>query len=288
LWRGHKRVTQARRAIAPPARRIKEIRKVQGLGAWYDEARAKGYKPWLTTRIAVSLVRALLPDSEPTTIITYTDGTVEVVMGGGPTSGDLALQAASLIGMGIAIGKGKLVAEIVETATDTAVQEATGSPVGPSGLRRPKGDVPKRDPELEFRRGDGPDEQLDRRRERQPESPDEPQFKYWTRSVEFEGQKVYQRDDLIDPGRRDPDRRTNLERMRSGDAPIGPDGRSLNIHHLLQTQDGPLAEMTESFHRFHRRAMHINPRTTPSGIDRREFDAWRTHYWMRRAQDFGS
>jgi RHS repeat-associated protein len=62
-------------------------------------------------------------------------------------------------------------------------------------------------------------------------------------------QRVYQRDDLIDPGLKDKYGRTNFSRMKQGLAPIGPDGIEINVHHMLQTADGPLAELTATFHR---------------------------------------
>jgi hypothetical protein len=74
--------------------------------------------------------------------------------------------------------------------------------------------------------------------------------------------------------------------MQSGLAPIGPDGKSLNLHHTIQTADGPLAEMTATFHQQNSRVIHINPNTIPSGIDRPAFDAFRRDYWMNRANDF--
>ncbi|GAA4976324.1 HNH/ENDO VII family nuclease [Streptomyces hyderabadensis] len=32
--------------------------------------------------------------------------------------------------------------------------------------------------------------------------------------------------------------------MKQGLAPMGPDGKPMNLHHMLQTQDGPIAEVT--------------------------------------------
>ena len=110
---------------------------------------------------------------------------------------------------------------------------------------------------------------------------------FWTRSTEFQGSKVYQRNDLINPKLIDPRGRTNLERMQRGLAPIGPDGKPLNVHHMLQTQNGPLAEMTQTFHQQNTSTIHINPNTIPSGIDRPAFEAWRQQYWMNRARGFG-
>jgi hypothetical protein len=80
--------------------------------------------------------------------------------------------------------------------------------------------------------------------------------------------------------------RTSLQRMSRGYAPIGPDGEPMNLHHLLQTEDGALAEMTKSFHIANRNAIHVNPPTTPSGIVRPDFDVFRRRYWQRRAVDF--
>jgi hypothetical protein len=74
--------------------------------------------------------------------------------------------------------------------------------------------------------------------------------------------------------------------MERGLAPLGPDGEAINLHHLLQTQDSPIAEMTATFHRQYGRIIHINPNTIPSGIDRSAFDAWRRAYWIDRANDF--
>jgi len=109
---------------------------------------------------------------------------------------------------------------------------------------------------------------------------------FWTGSTEFRGNKIYQRNDLIDPQRIDRKGRTNLARMQKGLAPIGPDGKSINIHHMLQTQGGALAEMPTTFHQDYSRIIHINPNTIPSGIDRAAFDAWRKEYWTNRAKDF--
>jgi hypothetical protein len=55
---------------------------------------------------------------------------------------------------------------------------------------------------------------------------------------------------------------------------------------MLQTPNGPIAEVTQTFHQTNSRVIHINPSTIPSGIDRSAFDAWRSSYWMWRAQGF--
>jgi len=78
--------------------------------------------------------------------------------------------------------------------------------------------------------------------------------------------------------------------MQSGIAPIGPDGKSINLHHMLQTADSPLAELTTTLHKQNSRVIHINPTTTPSwrqtpGAEA-AYDAFRKDYWINRANDF--
>ena len=85
--------------------RVTSARPLRGLGAWYDDARQRGYQPWRHTRVAISIARTLLPDSEPSMVITYSDGQTLIVMGGGPSSGALAGQAASITGLGAAINR---------------------------------------------------------------------------------------------------------------------------------------------------------------------------------------
>ncbi|ELY2909908.1 hypothetical protein SMX71_004311 [Cronobacter dublinensis] len=117
---------------------------------------------------------------------------------------------------------------------------------------------------------------------------------YWKNDpITFQGNKVYQRDDLFDPTlmttwreKGKVIRGTNVERMAAGRAPVGYDGNAVNLHHMLQTQDGPIAEMSQTFHKTNHGIIHINPNTIPSGINRAEFDAWRKQYWINRAGDF--
>lgn len=111
-------------------------------------------------------------------------------------------------------------------------------------------------------------------------------LKYWKHEVQFEGNRVFQRDDLIDPRKVDKDGLTNLERMKRGKAPIGPDGRPIQLHHMTQRHNGPIAEITESMHKKHFGVLHINRGEIPSGINRRAFDKWRKKYWRQRAKDF--
>lgn len=92
---------------------------------------------------------------------------------------------------------------------------------------------------------------------------------------------------MIDLNRVDPKGRTSLELMQRGLAPVGPDGKPLNLHHTIQTQNGPLAEVTQTFHQQNTKVIHINQQSTPSGIQRTNvFDTWRSDYWKQRAKEF--
>ncbi len=110
--------------------------------------------------------------------------------------------------------------------------------------------------------------------------------KFWTNSTEFNGTKVFQRNDLIDPKFVDARGRTNLQRMQKGLAPIDPDGKSLNLHHMTQGNNSLLAELTATFHQQNSKVIHINLNTVPSGIDRKAFDSFCRDYWENRANDF--
>jgi RHS repeat-associated protein len=102
------------------------------------------------------------------------------------------------------------------------------------------------------------------------------------------GRRVHQRDSLIDPERRNDKGVSSLQLMQSGRAPIGPDGKPVELHHVLQTEPGPMAEVSSTFHRKNYYTLHINAGSgLPSGVDRAAFRAWKKEYWMTRAMDFG-
>ena len=110
---------------------------------------------------------------------------------------------------------------------------------------------------------------------------------FWKKIKNFRGNKVYQRDNLFDPNA-EFEGETNLQRMGRGVAPIGTDGKSIELHHMLQSHDGPIAEVTSSFHKQNYSVLHINPNSIPSGIDRSDFNAWKRKYWKDRASGLTS
>ncbi|EOC5727099.1 HNH/ENDO VII family nuclease [Cronobacter turicensis] len=65
--------------------------------------------------------------------------------------------------------------------------------------------------------------------------------------------------------------------------PYKSDENAVNLQHMLQAQDGLIAEMSQNCIKNYHDIIDINPNATPSGINRTEFDAWRKQYWTNRA-----
>jgi len=102
--------------------------------------------------------------------------------------------------------------------------------------------------------------------------------------VQFNNRTVTQNNNLFDPNFVDVKGRTNVQRMQNGLAPIGYDGRSVNIHHINQTNNSPLMEISTTTHR--QAGLHQNTGQLPSRINRQEFNTWRGQYWRWRTGDF--
>jgi len=100
------------------------------------------------------------------------------------------------------------------------------------------------------------------------------------------GVRVIQDDTLINPKLVDDLGRTNAQRMENGLAPIGADGKTINLHHVDQTMTGSVQEMTQTFHQQNYVELHPNTGQSASQIDRSAFGAWRAGYWTTRACDF--
>ena len=87
----------------------------------------------------------------------------------------------------------------------------------------------------------------------------------------------------IDLEQKDSMGRTNRERTELGLAPLDKDGIPLELHHIGQKMDSPLAELTRNEHREkpgNFEVLHDNRRE--SEIDRKQFDEERRHHWMNR------
>ena len=111
----------------------------------------------------------------------------------------------------------------------------------------------------------------------------------WDANVEIlDTYAVNQNDAIINPFCEDEDGRLNLHRMLNGRAPIGPDGRSVNLHHWLREDPAPegeyvlLGEITRDLHTRESGIFHF----PDEGIrDRSRFDFFRNLYWQTRAMD---
>lgn len=91
----------------------------------------------------------------------------------------------------------------------------------------------------------------------------------------------------IDPAHVDGKGRTNLERMQQGLAPYGDDGYPLELHHIGQERDSPLAELTYTEHRKNGNSsvLHIKDE---SDVHRgnSSWDQEKGNHWKARAHDF--
>ena len=83
---------------------------------------------------------------------------------------------------------------------------------------------------------------------------------------------------------------TNLERTRSGKAPIGNDGNPIQLHHVIQKEAGPMVEIREVTHQEYYRILHG---LVPSGASFRndplmnkQYNNVRIAYWKWRAQQY--
>lgn len=102
--------------------------------------------------------------------------------------------------------------------------------------------------------------------------------------------RVYQRND-IDFDYVDTDSgMTNLERMKGGFAPIGNDGKPIQLHHVLQKESGPMAEVREITHEEYHRILHGlvgNGNSFRHNEDlEKQYENFRRKYWRWRARQY--
>lgn len=112
----------------------------------------------------------------------------------------------------------------------------------------------------------------------------EKELKESSKIERVEGKIVAKRDITFKPCQKDAAGRTNIERMQEGLAPIGTDGKSIELHHLKQKDNGIIIEVTNDEHNKYSKTLHRYK--DESEIDRREFEKWKRKYWRQRAKDF--
>lgn len=101
------------------------------------------------------------------------------------------------------------------------------------------------------------------------------------KEVEINGKKCLIRDD-IDLDQEDEDGITNRERMERGRPPITKDGEEVELHHIGQKQNSPLAELTMEQHRGVGNDTILHDKTKETEIDRNEFGKERCEHWKDR------
>lgn len=102
--------------------------------------------------------------------------------------------------------------------------------------------------------------------------------------------KVYQRNDInfnyVDKDTGE----TNLQRMLRGNAPIGRDGRPLELHHVLQKEVGPMVEIHEVTHKEYKKTLHGLKGNGDSFRNDKDLDSqyrnFKRAYWKWRAEQY--
>jgi len=123
-------------------------------------------------------------------------------------------------------------------------------------------------------------------------------------SVASDGRRVYKNLVDIDPGlptlvdnsvnksirQKISDGWTNLDLMESGYAPIGSDGKQMNLHHILGQESGPMVELQASTHQQFSSQLHgliedgRSFRNDP--MLNKQYNDFRREWWKSRATDF--
>lgn len=102
------------------------------------------------------------------------------------------------------------------------------------------------------------------------------------KEAEINGKKCLIRSD-IDMNQKDEDGITNRERMERGLPPITKNGEKVELHHIGQKPDSPLAELTTEEHRGAGNDTILHDKQKESEIDRNEFAKERKEHWKNRA-----
>jgi hypothetical protein len=76
--------------------------------------------------------------------------------------------------------------------------------------------------------------------------------------------------------------RTNKERMEYGLAPLTNEGKPIELHHIGQKADSPLAELTMEEHRGKGNDTILHDKTVESEIDRNQFNMEKADHWKNR------
>ena len=76
---------------------------------------------------------------------------------------------------------------------------------------------------------------------------------------------------------------TNKQRMERGLAPLNGEGKPIELHHIGQRANSPLAELTMEEHRGKGNDAVLHDKTITSEIDRNQFNMEKADHWKLRA-----
>jgi len=80
--------------------------------------------------------------------------------------------------------------------------------------------------------------------------------------------------------------KTNMDLIKEGKAPYGPDGEWVNLHHIGQKPDSPLAELTNTEHKTNDSILHDKSKV--SEIERPVFRTEKEAYWRNRFEELNT
>ena len=89
----------------------------------------------------------------------------------------------------------------------------------------------------------------------------------------------------IDWKQKDPFGRTNYERTIQGLSPFNKDNKVIELHHIGQSPNSQLAELTPEEHRGRGTDSILHDKTCVSTIDREQFAKERAEHWKTRAAE---
>lgn len=92
----------------------------------------------------------------------------------------------------------------------------------------------------------------------------------------------------IDYNQKDEFGRTNQERMQMGLAPLDKNHSTIDLHHVGQKSDSPLAELTKKEHHSCNNDLILHDKTQKSQIDRSEFRLEKENHWKSRAEELNN
>jgi hypothetical protein len=82
---------------------------------------------------------------------------------------------------------------------------------------------------------------------------------------------------------------TNRQRAKLGNAPIGPDGHPIELHHTIQKEPGPMVELSYTQHKQYYSTLHgltENGRSFRNNeLLEKQYNNFRSKYWRWRVKN---